>query len=110
MDAVPVTRYNLETALAQSRAAGQALAEGASATRPFADAAELLAYYDDRRWRFGGHVEEMIWLAEQAVALGYSDAEVIRGLCQEARSLLGEHTAEAARLAVQAFELARGKL
>ena len=111
LDAIPVTRYNLEEALEQARVAGRALAEAAPTPRPFADAAELFTYYDDPRWRYGGHVEEMVWLAEHAVTLGYSEAAEVARLCREARALLGEERiGEAARLALQAFETARGKL
>jgi multimeric flavodoxin WrbA len=109
-DGLPVTRYNIEAMLRAAERAGRDLAEAARAPRPFADAAELLAYYDDPRFAYGSHIDEMIWLAEQAVTAGYSDEAEIRRLCAEARSLRTTDPRAAATRAVEAFEMARGKI
>ncbi|MBC7292532.1 MAG: hypothetical protein H5T84_00250, partial [Thermoleophilia bacterium] len=76
---------------------------------PFANLAELLAHYDGLQFACHDHVEELIWLAEQAAGLGREPEEVKR-LCAEARRLQAADRRAAAEVAVHAFEMARGEL
>ncbi|MHB0878204.1 MAG: flavodoxin family protein [Anaerolineae bacterium] len=109
-EGLPATRYDIEAMMQAAERAGRELAEAAKAPRPFAGTAELLAYYDDPRFRYGDHTDEMIWLAEQALTAGYSDEAEIRRLCAEARATKDSEPLAAAEKAVAAFEMARGKL
>ena len=105
-----MTRYNLEESLVVASESGAALGKAAEAPRPFGSLAELLSHYDGLKFACHDHVDEMIWLAEQAVRLGYSDSQEIRRLCAEAKAIRDSDCASAADKAVHAFELARGQL
>ncbi len=109
LDPILATRYNLDQAVAAARGAGETLGKQAENRAPFGDLAELLAYYDHLQFACHDHVEELIWLAEQAADLGHEPAEV-RRLCAEARRLHGTDSQAAAEAALHAFELARGEL
>ncbi len=62
---VLATRYNVDRAAEQARAAGGALAAAIDGARPYADLAECLAYYDSLPYLRGGYVDEFFWLARQ---------------------------------------------
>ncbi|NPV08993.1 MAG: flavodoxin family protein [Anaerolineae bacterium] len=109
LDPIGATRYNLEQAIAAAREAGAELGRQADEPVPFANLAELLAHYDGLQFACHDHLEELIWLAEQAAGLGREPEEVKR-LCAEARRLQAADRRAAAEVAVHAFELARGEL
>lgn len=110
LEPVLVTRYNLAQALETARVRGGDLVKVTGTPRPFKGVAELLAYYDELQFSCTSHLDEMIWLAEQAMHLGHPNTNQIKQLCAEARAVRYSDPAIATEKAVRAFELGRGPL
>jgi len=108
LEPIAATRYNIEEAVTAARKAGIELATQAENPEPFKDLAALLACYSALPLACHDHVDELVWLAEQAAHLGLGAPAEILGLCAEARQLKVTDPVGAAEKAVHAFELARG--
>lgn len=59
------TRYNVDRAAEQARAAGAQLASAIETPQPYANLAECLAYFDSLPYLRGGYADEFFWLARQ---------------------------------------------
>jgi NAD(P)H-dependent FMN reductase len=66
LDPLPLTRFNMDQALAQAEDLGARLAT--QETRPFAGTAELMVAYDRLPYMNYGRVDEFRWLAQQILA------------------------------------------
>ncbi len=103
------TRYNLDRAAEQARAAGERLASAIASPRPYADLAECLAYFDSLPYLHGGYADEFFWLARQIDAGLAGDAADERvtalrtGLRAAEEALAQGDRAEATRLISPAY-------
>jgi NAD(P)H-dependent FMN reductase len=66
LEPLPLTRFNMDRALARADELGVALA--AQEARPFASTAELMVTYDRLPYMGYGRVDEFRWLAQQILA------------------------------------------
>lgn len=108
LEPLPVTRFNLNRALDEAPALGKQLAQ--QKRHPFADAAELVAAYDQLRYMNYSHTDEFRWLAQE-VWLTKQDDDGSVQVCNEIGALIEEGRAlqaqgrlvEAARCYIAAY-------
>ena len=113
IDPTPVSRFNLDTALASLRATGSKLAAMAQHRTPFAGGAwndrwaDVLAHYAILPYLTQGPLDEFILLAQQLIAISDGDSVVeARHHLDSALSLKAQgQRSEAAHHAVQAYKL-----
>jgi len=111
LEAAPVSRFNMEVALARLRAQGAELAQVAAQPAPFAGETadevwiDCTAAYGEVRYMRADPVDEFMMLAQQLVALGQGDEiEAARDELRQATTLLAEgKRGEAGRLAVRCY-------
>ena len=113
IDPTPVSRFNMQEALAGLRVSGARLAEMAREPLPFPGGTsderwpEVVAYYATLPYLDADPVAEFVMLAEQLVRLGSRDQlEVARAELEQARAALLQHDRPAAgRHAVRCYQL-----
>ena len=64
LEPLPVTRFNFQAALQAAEDGGRRLVQLIQDPQPFADAAELLLYYDNLPYMSYGRLDEFRWLAQ----------------------------------------------
>jgi multimeric flavodoxin WrbA len=119
IEPVPVSRFNMEAALATLPARGAELVRLAADAKPFEGATvderwiDCTAYYGDVRYMRGDPVDEFVLLAQQMVALGRGaqgrggdKLPLAQAELRAALTALAEgHRAEAGRCAVRCYHL-----
>lgn len=108
LEPLPVTRFNLHRALDVAPTLGRQLAQ--QKRRPFDDAAELVAEYDQLRYMDYSHTDEFRWLAQEVWLTKQDDdgsvqvCNEIGALIEEGRTLQAQgQLAEAARCYIAAY-------
>jgi NAD(P)H-dependent FMN reductase len=113
LEPLPVTRFNLDRALAEAPGLGRALVE--HPLQPYGAAWELMLTYDCLPYMGYGRVDEFRWLAEQIVASlearggGEDVVAGMRRLLADGRAAAARGDAErAARSCVEAYQIGAG--
>ena len=112
IDPTPVSRFNLQTALAQLEVSGAKIADLAGEKRPFPGDAregrwpEVLAYYATVKYLRCDPVDEFLMLAGQLIEMSRGeDVEKAKAELKEALTLITEgNRSEAARHAVRSYQ------
>lgn len=107
---LPVTRFNLDSALDEAEARGRALAS--QPRQPFADAADLMATYDALPYMSYSRTDELWWLAQQLYLAKQADDGSVQ-FCNELARIIDEgrafqsqgKLAEAARCYISAYRM-----
>jgi NAD(P)H-dependent FMN reductase len=104
LDPLPVTRFNLDRALAGAPSLGRALAERPA--QPYEAAWDLMMAYDHLPYVDYGRVDEFRWLAEQ-IAAGLESRGGNARVVAEVRRLLEDRDDDGgqARSCVQAYQI-----
>jgi multimeric flavodoxin WrbA len=112
IDPTPVSRFNMEQALASLRASGARLVERTGDVQPFPGAgredrwAAVLAYYATLPYFDQDPVDEFLMLARQLIALSTGEAAAAQAELDRALALIAEgKRSEGAVHAVRAYEL-----
>lgn len=113
VDPTPVSRFNLQEALAQLKVSGAKLVDLASEKRPFPGRTseerwpEVLAHYASVEYLRCDPVDEFVMLAEQLIGMSQgSKAEEARVELDKALALIAEgKRSEAARHAVRSYQI-----
>ncbi len=90
LDPIPVSRFNLKTALQEAYARGQQLAGLSGPRQPFADLAEKIRHFYSLRYLDYDIVDELVMVAGQMLASAEKEPAILeqcRSDCEQARSL-----------------------
>ena len=114
LEPLPVTRFNFQAALERAEEQGRRLVHLIQNPQPFADAAELLVYYDNLPYMRCGRLEEFFWLAQRIEETileskdNWDQVAVLREKVARAKELWAQgKRAEAGPLIVAAYQAGR---